>query len=213
MALTAGVDEVGRGCLFGAVVAATVVVTPAQEKALWEIGVKDSKKLSAKKREFLVPQIKDVVTDWAIASASVTEIDQLNILQATFLAMTRAIHKLKVQPEHILVDGNKTIPNLELPQEALVKGDSISGAIAAASILAKVYRDQAVIKLAEKYPKYDLTNNKGYGTKKHRQAILQYGLTPDHRQSFKLKELKQLTLDVEPLQTQKKIPDPKRAEG
>lgn len=192
MALIAGVDEVGRGCLFGAVVAATVVITPDQEQALWELGVKDSKKLSAKKREFLVPHIKNIVTDWAIAAASVTEIDQINILQATFLAMYRSIQALKIQPDHVLVDGNKTIPQLKLFQEALVKGDSKSGAIAAASILAKVHRDHEVIQLAKKYPQYDLANNKGYGTKKHRAAILQYGLTPDHRQSFKLKSQLQL---------------------
>lgn len=197
MALIAGVDEVGRGCLFGEVVAATVVVTSDQEQALWEIGVKDSKKLSAKKRELLVPQIKEVVTDWAIASASVTEIDQINILQATFLAMGRAIQQLKIKPDHVLVDGNKTIPKLEFSQEALVKGDSKSGAIAAASILAKVYRDNEVLKLVDRYSQYDLANNKGYGTKKHRAAIMQYGLTPHHRQSFKIKELKQLSLDLE----------------
>lgn len=189
MSLIAGVDEVGRGCLFGSVFAAVVVITPEQEQQLWDIGVKDSKKLSEKKRELLVPQIKAIVTDWAIASASVAEIDEINILQATFLAMRRAVEKLNIKPDHCLIDGNKTIPNLELSQEAVVKGDGSSGAIAAASILAKVARDQAIVALAETYPEYDLASNKGYGTKKHRQAILQYGLTPLHRQSFKLKNL------------------------
>ncbi len=196
MKLIAGVDEVGRGCLFGSVVACAVVITAEQEPLLWAMGVKDSKQLSAKNRELLVPKIKAVVTDWAIASASVAEIDELNILQATFLAMGRAVASLKVQPDHCLIDGNKTIPNFALSQEALVKGDSKSGAIAAASILAKVQRDQEMLQFAQVYPEYDLANNKGYGTKKHRQAIAQWGLTEHHRQSFKL------TLNSQELQTQ-----------
>ncbi|NJN74679.1 MAG: ribonuclease HII [Limnothrix sp. RL_2_0] len=187
MSLVAGIDEVGRGCLFGSVMAAVVVVTPAQEKALWQIGVKDSKKLSAKKREELVPQIQSMVTQWAIAAASVAEIDEINILQATFLAMRRAVDQLTVQPDELLIDGNKIIPHCDYPQTALVKGDSISAAIAAASILAKVQRDALVTTLAEAYPQYDLVNNKGYGTKKHRLAIAAYGLTEHHRRSFKLK--------------------------
>ncbi|MEB3226517.1 MAG: ribonuclease HII [Synechococcus sp.] len=186
MALSAGVDEVGRGCLFGPVVAAVVVVDPAQEKALAELGATDSKKLSAKRREKLVPEIQALVTDWAIASASVQEIDQLNILQATFLAMTRAVQQLQVKPTEIFVDGHQTIPRLPHPQQAIIQGDSKVKAIAAASILAKVHRDQEMIKLAERYPEYDLAQNKGYGTQKHRQAIWQYGLTPHHRQSFQI---------------------------
>ncbi|OKH16053.1 ribonuclease HII [[Limnothrix rosea] IAM M-220] len=197
MPLIAGVDEVGRGCLFGSVFAAVVVISPEQERQLWDVGVKDSKKLSEKKRELLVPHIKDIVTDWAIASASVAEIDEINILQATFLAMGRAVENLKIKPDHCLIDGNKLIPNFAYSQEALVKGDAKSGAIAAASILAKVARDQEIIALAETYPQYDLASNKGYGTKKHRQAILQYGLTSEHRQSFKIKELKQLSLKLD----------------
>lgn len=188
MLLTAGIDEVGRGCLFGSVVACAVVVTAGQEKLLWEMGVKDSKQLSAAVREALVPRIQAVVTDWAIASASVAEIDELNILQATFLAMGRAVDQLRVQPDHCLVDGNKMIPRLDISQEAVVKGDVTSGAIAAASILAKVHRDQEMIRLAQMYPAYDLAKNKGYGTQKHRQAIAQFGLTVHHRQSFRLKD-------------------------
>ncbi|AMA10037.1 ribonuclease HII [Picosynechococcus sp. PCC 73109] len=186
MVLLAGVDEVGRGCLFGPVVAAVVVVNTTQEQALGELGVTDSKKLSAKRRETLVPQIQALVTDWAIASASVAEIDQLNILQATFLAMTRAVEKLQIKPTEIFVDGRQTIPRLPYPQQAIIQGDSKIKAIAAASILAKVQRDQDIIQLAEHYPEYDLANNKGYGTQKHRQAIWQHGLTPHHRQSFKI---------------------------
>ncbi|ANV91406.1 ribonuclease HII [Picosynechococcus sp. PCC 8807] len=186
MVLLAGVDEVGRGCLFGPVVAAVVVVNTTQEQALGELGVTDSKKLSAKRRETLVPQIQALVTDWAIASASVAEIDQLNILQATFLAMTRAVEKLQIKPTEIFVDGRQTIPRLPYPQQAIIQGDSKIKAIAAASILAKVQRDREIIQLAEHYPEYDLANNKGYGTQKHRQAIWQYGLTPHHRQSFKI---------------------------
>ncbi|AFY38641.1 RNase HII [[Leptolyngbya] sp. PCC 7376] len=197
MALIAGVDEVGRGCLFGPVFAAVVVVKSCQEKQLRQLGVKDSKKLSAKKRDSLVPEIYEVVEEWAIASASVAEIDEINILQATFLAMRRAIEQLSCQPEHFLIDGNKTIPNIDISQTAIVKGDDEFVAIAAASILAKVARDKEIVELADTYPEYDLASNKGYGTKKHRLAILEHGLTPHHRQSFKIKELKQLSLDLE----------------
>ncbi|MBV5260193.1 ribonuclease HII [Synechococcus moorigangaii CMS01] len=186
MALIAGVDEVGRGCLFGPVVAAVVVVDESQEKALADLGVTDSKKLSAKRRETLVPQIKRLVSDWVIASASVAEIDQFNILQATFLAMTRAVEQLQIKPTEIFVDGRQTIPKLDYPQQAIIQGDGKVKAIAAASILAKVQRDREIVALAEIYPEYDLAQNKGYGTQKHRQAIWQYGLTPHHRQSFKI---------------------------
>lgn len=189
MQLIAGVDEVGRGCLFGSVVAAAVVISPEQERLLAELGVTDSKKLSANRRELLVPHIKSVVTAWAIASASVTEIDEMNILQASLLAMRRAVEQLDIQPNHVLVDGRQTIPQLNYSQEAVIQGDLKFKAIAAASILAKVYRDAEMIQFAKIYPEYDLSNNKGYGTKKHRAAIVKYGLTPDHRQSFKIQEL------------------------
>lgn len=189
MQLIAGVDEVGRGCLFGSVVAAAVVISPEQERVLKDLGVTDSKKLSASRRELLVPHIKSVVTAWAIASASVTEIDEINILQASLLAMRRAVEQLAIQPNHVLVDGRQTIPQLPHPQEAVVQGDLKFKAIAAASILAKVSRDAEMTKFAKIYPEYDLINNKGYGTKQHRQAIMKYGLTPDHRQSFKIQDL------------------------
>ncbi|MGB2925589.1 MAG: ribonuclease HII [Limnothrix sp.] len=188
MSLIAGVDEVGRGCLFGSVVAAAVVVNPAQEAQLWAMGVRDSKKLFAKKRTLLVPKIEAVVADWAIAAASVEEIDEVNILQATFFAMGRAVEQLITTPDELLIDGKQIIPNCKYAQTALIKGDDLSGAIAAASILAKVYRDKLMVEFAETYPEYDLANNKGYGTKKHRLAIANYGLTPHHRRSFKLKE-------------------------
>ncbi len=186
MNLIGGIDEVGRGCLFGSVVASVVIVTPDQTQKLAKLGVKDSKQLSAKKREILTPSIKTLVTDWAIASASVEEIDELNILQATFLAMRRAVAQLNIQAEHYLVDGKQTIPDLGYSQQAIVKGDSHAPAIAAASILAKVHRDAEIIQLADQYPQYDLAANKGYGTRKHRLAIAQHGRTPYHRQSFRL---------------------------
>lgn len=188
MRLIAGVDEVGRGCLFGSVVAAAVVISPDQELLLVELGVTDSKKLSAAKREMLVPKIEAIVTDWAIASASAAEIDEINILQASLLAMRRAVEQLKIKPDHVLVDGRQTIPQLTFSQEAVIQGDLKFKAIAAASILAKVYRDYQIIKLAATYPEYDLANNKGYGTEKHRHALLKYGLTPEHRQSFRISE-------------------------
>jgi ribonuclease HII len=183
--LVAGVDEVGRGSLFGPVVAAVVVIPFADFGKLENIGVKDSKKLTPKKRFQLSDLIKQTVTDFQISLTSVREIDQINILQASLLAMKKAIYNLTIQPEFCLVDGNKKIPNLIIPQETLVKGDQRSPVIAAASILAKVWRDQLIIELAEKYPEYDLKANKGYGTKKHLLALEKYGITPEHRRSFR----------------------------
>ena len=183
--LVAGVDEVGRGALFGAVVAAAVVVPLGKIPDLIALGVKDSKKLSPDKRQALVRPIKDVVASWYIGSASVAEIDELNILQASLLAMSRSIANLSVTPDISLVDGNKLIPQLQLPQKTVVKGDLRSPVIAAASILAKVWRDEQITNFALQYPHYDLARNKGYPTAKHRLAIEQYGITPEHRRSFK----------------------------
>lgn len=188
----AGVDEVGRGAWFGPVVAAAVLVdgsgspTGAQGLAAdWvAAGVRDSKQLSARRREALVPWIQGHAIAWAIGQASVTEIDRLNILQATFLAMRRAIAQLDPQPHHCEVDGNRPIPDLAIPQTTLVGGDRQSVAIAAASILAKVWRDQHITALAAQYPGYDLAANKGYGTARHREALQTLGLTPQHRRSF-----------------------------
>lgn len=184
--LVAGVDEVGRGALFGSVVAASVVVTLADLVKLVDIGVKDSKKLSSKKRQELVRPIKEIAADWQISYASVAEIDNLNILQASLLAMKRSIEQLKLSPELCLVDGKIPIPELSISQKTVIKGDMRSPAIAAASILAKVWRDDLITNLAVKYPEYDLAANKGYPTKKHRLALRKYGASLEHRRSFKL---------------------------
>jgi ribonuclease HII len=182
--LIAGVDEVGRGALFGLVVTAAIILPKSAMIDCQNWGVKDSKKLSAQRREQLVPQIQQAAIAYAIGVATVSEIDELNILQATLVAMRRAITGLAVTPELCLVDGNKPIPHLDLPQQTLVKGEDRSISIAAASILAKVWRDRAIVELAEIYPLYHLANNKGYGTAQHLDSIAKYGITPEHRQSF-----------------------------
>ena len=182
--LIAGVDEVGRGALFGVVVTAAVILPKNALLDCQELGVKDSKKLSARRREILVPQIQSIAIAYHIGIATVAEIDRLNILQATLVAMHRAITGLAVTPELCLVDGNKPIPNLDISQQTLVKGEDRSISIAAASILAKVWRDRLMIELGELYPLYHLAHHKGYGTAQHLIAIDQYGITPEHRQSF-----------------------------
>ena len=183
--LIAGVDEVGRGALFGSVVAATVILPLSSVPQLIALGVKDSKKLSPLKRQKLVQPIKKVVSGWHIDSASVAEIDELNILQASLLAMKRCILGLQITPDICLVDGKFLIPGLDIPQKTVIKGDLRSPIIAAASILAKVWRDELIIGLAAQYPEYDLINNKGYPTAKHRLAIQQFGICNEHRRSFK----------------------------
>jgi ribonuclease HII len=187
--LVAGVDEVGRGALFGSVVAATVVLPVLDVPKLIAIGVKDSKKLSPLQRQQLVQPIKEIVTAWDISYASVAEIDSLNILQASLLAMKRSVMGLQVNPDICLVDGKIPIPNLPFAQKTLVQGDLRSPVIAAASILAKVWRDQLIVSLAAKYHQYNLAANKGYSTVQHRQAIKQYGISPEHRRSFKCCQL------------------------
>jgi ribonuclease HII len=182
--LTAGVDEVGRGALFGPVVAAATIVTPEQQSLLLNAGVRDSKQLSPQRREELAALIRTTALTWGLGWAHTREIDRINILQATFLAMHRAISRLCPPPQHCLIDGNKVIPQVNLPQTPLVKGDRRSVAIASASILAKVHRDRWVASLARRYPGYDLASNKGYGSATHRQAIQNLGTTPDHRLSF-----------------------------
>ena len=183
--LVAGIDEVGRGALFGSVVAAAVVLPLAAIPKLREIGVKDSKQLSPKKRQNLIEPIKTTVTHWYISQATVAEIDQLNILQASLLAMKRAVLALKPSPDICLVDGKFCIPDLSLPQKTVIQGDQKSPAIAAASILAKVWRDDLIVNLAQEYPEYDLVANKGYPTKKHRLALQKYGACDRHRMSFR----------------------------
>lgn len=183
--LVAGVDEVGRGALFGPVVAAAVILSPTVVTSLKQLGVRDSKRLSPKKRIDLSQQIRTMAIDCQVGLASVREIDRLNILQATLLAMRRSILRLNPQPQLCLIDGNQSIPNLLIQQQTIVKGDQTSIAIASASIIAKVWRDQLIIRLARKYPEYDLIQNKGYGTKKHRDALQIYGASPQHRLSFR----------------------------
>jgi ribonuclease HII len=184
--LIAGIDEVGRGALFGVVVAAAVILPKAIMAECADWGIKDSKKLSASQRERLVPQIERAAIAYQIGVATVAEIDQLNILQASLLAMYRAISGLEIMPELCLVDGNRSIPNLQLPQQTLVKGEDRAVSIAAASILAKVWRDRIMTEFGLIYPEYHLDKNKGYGTAQHLAAIAQFGITPDHRKSFKV---------------------------
>lgn len=182
--LVAGVDEVGRGALFGPVVAAAVVLPASALLELAIAGVKDSKQLSRLRRLKLAQEIQQRALDWRIGYATSDEIDQINILQASLLAMKRAVLKLKVQPDICLVDGRESIPDLVVPQQAMVKGDERSLEIAAASVVAKVWRDELVIRLAAKYPGYDLETNKGYGTERHRLALQQHGPSRFHRLSF-----------------------------
>ena len=179
--LVAGVDEVGRGPLAGPVVAAAVILPLEEEKRI--LGINDSKKLSAKKREALSEQIKEVALCYAIEEVSEAIIDQINILQATRLAMKRAIEKLSPLPDFVLTDGNMTL-DIALPQESIVKGDAKVASIGAASILAKVYRDALMEKYAEEFPYYGFARNAGYGTKEHIDAIKERGICKIHRRTF-----------------------------
>lgn len=177
--LCAGCDEVGRGPLAGDVVAAAVILDP--ENPIF--GLDDSKKLTEKKREQLFIEIQLKAKSWCIARASVAEIDRINILQASLLAMTRAVQGLHIQPEHVLVDGNK-LPKWNYAAEAVVKGDSRIAAISAASILAKVTRDREMVLFDKTYPGYGFADHKGYPTKVHMDALEKLGITPIHRTSF-----------------------------
>lgn len=190
----AGVDEVGRGAWFGPVVAAAVLLTSAQQQQLQLLGVRDSKQLSPQRRSDLAQKIRAIALSIQLAYATPRTIDRLNILQASLQAMSRAVNRLQPTPEHCLVDGSHQLPNLPCSQETLVKGDQQSMAIAAASIVAKVWRDTLIIRLSRHYPAYDLANNKGYGTPNHRTALFQQGLTPLHRLSFRPCRLAQSTL-------------------
>lgn len=177
--LLAGCDEVGRGPLAGDVVAAAVILDPAQPI----IGLDDSKKLTEKKREQLFVEIQEKAKSWSIARASVAEIDSINILQASLLAMTRAVQGLHIQPEHVLVDGNK-LPKWSYAAEAVIKGDSRVAAISAASILAKVTRDREMVEFDKQFPGYGFADHKGYPTKVHMEALDKLGITPIHRTSY-----------------------------
>ncbi len=177
----AGVDEVGRGPLVGDVVTAAVILDPAKPIA----GLTDSKKLSDKKRQLLATEIKEKALCYAIGRCSPSEIDELNILHATMLAMSRAVEGLSVKPEFVFIDGNRVPTQLTVPAQAVVKGDSLVAEISAASILAKVARDDEMIELDKRYPDYGFAGHKGYPTKAHFAALEHYGAIAEHRKSFK----------------------------
>ena len=197
--IEAGCDEAGRGPLAGSVFAAAVIFyendgmnRPEGLNEEMMSLINDSKQLTAKQREQLRPWIEQHAAAWAVAEVTAEEIDRINILNASILAMQRALDQLTIRPQHILVDGNKWKPYvpqgevLEIPAKTVVKGDATYLSIAAASILAKTYRDEYMTQLAEQYPQYGWERNMGYPTKEHYEAIAQYGITPVHRKSFKL---------------------------
>lgn len=191
--IEAGCDEAGRGCLAGAVYAAAVILpTDFKNEQL-----NDSKQLSEKQRYALRQVIEQEAVAWAIGIVSPKEIDKINILNASFLAMHRAVAQLKTVPEHLLIDGNRFNPYPNIPHTTIIKGDGKYLSIAAASILAKTYRDDYMNRLHEEFPYYDWDHNKGYPTKKHRAAIARHGTTPYHRMSFNLLGNEQLTFDFE----------------
>lgn len=187
----AGCDEAGRGCLAGSVYAAAVILPPDYDNAL----LNDSKKLSEKARRTLRDQIVRDAVAWAVGVVTPEEIDRINILNASFLAMHRALDQLTVRPEAVIVDGNRFTPYRDLPYATIVKGDGKYQAIAAASILAKTFRDDYMNGLADEYPFYDWKSNKGYPTKKHREGIRLHGISPYHRKSYNLTGEKELFLD------------------
>ncbi|MFW1799234.1 ribonuclease HII [Acinetobacter nematophilus] len=178
--LVAGVDEAGRGPLVGSVVAAAVILDPNNPIE----GLNDSKKLTEKKREKLFVEIKEKALAWAIAEATHQEIDELNILQASLLAMRRAVEALKLVPEHVLVDGNKVPKGLAMSCEAVVGGDALHAEISAASILAKVTRDHEMVDLDKQHPQFGFAKHKGYPTKAHFDAIAEHGVIDQHRRSY-----------------------------
>ncbi len=177
--IVCGVDEAGRGPLAGRVYAAAVIMP----QSVIVDGVNDSKKLTEKKRENLFEKITENALSYSIAWADEKEIDEINILQSTYLAMKRAVERLKTKPDMVLVDGNR-LPEFGIPAKSIVKGDSLSHSIACASILAKVSRDRYMCKEAEKYPEYLFEKHKGYGTKLHIEALKKYGTSPIHRKTF-----------------------------
>ena len=187
----AGCDEAGRGCLAGSVYAAAVILPDGYENEL----LNDSKQLTEKKRYLLREIIQRDAVAWAVGVVTPEEIDKINILNASILAMHRALDQLQVRPQAVIVDGNRFKKYQDLPHTTIVKGDGKYLSIAAASILAKTYRDDYMNELAEKYPYYDWASNKGYPTKKHREAILQYGTSPYHRMSYNLLGDGQLSID------------------
>lgn len=180
ISLLCGVDEAGRGPLAGPVCAAAVIFRPGEVPE----GLNDSKKLSPKKREQLFDVICQKAYAYGIAYASVEEIEEINILQASFLAMRRAVAAMGVSPDFILIDGNRVPPQLNVPAQAVVSGDALSATIGAASVLAKVSRDRYMLELDKQYPEYSFSRHKGYGTALHYECIDRYGISPVHRRSF-----------------------------
>ena len=180
--IEAGCDEAGRGCLAGPVMAAAVILPKDFRNDL----LRDSKKLSSRQRAFLRPQIENQALAWAVASVSPEKIDEINILNASFLAMHKAIGELKIVPQLLLIDGNRFTQYPDIPHQCIVRGDDKYFSIAAASVLAKTYRDDYMMILHNEYPQYSWSGNKGYPTIKHRKAILEKGITPYHRKSFNL---------------------------
>ncbi len=178
--LIAGTDEAGRGPLVGSVVAAAVILDPNRPI----VGLNDSKKLTEKKREQLFIEIQEKALAWAIAESSAQEIDDLNILQASLLAMRRAVEQLQLTPDHVLIDGNKLVQGLSMSCEAVVGGDALHAEISAASILAKVTRDRQMLALDAQYPQFGFAKHKGYPTKAHFEAIAVHGVIAEHRRSF-----------------------------
>lgn len=195
--IEAGCDEAGRGCLAGSVYAAAVILPDDYQNEM----LNDSKQLTEKKRYQLREIIERDAVAWAVGIVTPEEIDKINILNASILAMHRALDQLKVRPEAIIVDGNRFKKYKDLPHTTIVKGDGKYLAIAAASILAKTYRDDYMNGLAKEYPQYDWLSNKGYPTKKHREAIKQFGITPYHRKSYNLLGDGQLSLEFEECQS------------
>ena len=189
--IEAGCDEAGRGCLAGSVYAAAVILPDGYENPL----LNDSKQLTEKRRYELRDIIERDAVAWAVGIVTPEEIDKINILNASILAMHRALDQLEVRPEAVIVDGNRFKKYKDLPHATIVKGDGKYMAIAAASILAKTYRDDYMNQLAAEYPQYDWRSNKGYPTKKHREAIRQFGTTPYHRMSYNLLGDGQLSLE------------------
>lgn len=186
----AGCDEAGRGCLAGSVYAAAVILPPDYHNER----LNDSKKLTARQRYALRQDIERDAVAWAVGVVTPQGIDQINILNASILAMHRALDQLQVRPEAIIVDGNRFKPYRDLPHTTIVKGDGKYLSIAAASILAKTYRDDEMVRLAQEYPDYDWQHNMGYPTRKHREAIRQHGITPYHRRTFNLLGSEELTI-------------------
>lgn len=186
----AGCDEAGRGCLAGSVYAAAVILPPDYHNER----LNDSKKLTARQRYALRQDIERDAVAWAVGVVTPQEIDQINILNASILAMHRALDQLQVRPEAIIVDGNRFKPYRDLPHTTIVKGDGKYLSIAAASILAKTNRDDEMVRLAQEYPDYDWQHNMGYPTRKHREAIRQHGITPYHRRTFNLLGSEELTI-------------------